>query len=140
MKIDKLVRNLRHVEQGYAEKHYSVGEVRVCDMAKDCADALESLSADLAPFQAAAAEYGIDAQTMLTLARSQIATAKENVRLREENEELRENFADYVCSGVPNPAPYCANKADACVDKLGWCANGSKECKGFSPDPPQKGE
>jgi len=42
----ELVKNLRHVEEGYAEKHYSVGEVRVCDMAKDCADALESLTAE----------------------------------------------------------------------------------------------
>jgi hypothetical protein len=56
MKVDELVRNLRHVEQGYAEKHYGVGEVRVCDMAKDCADAIEALTAELELYKTALKE------------------------------------------------------------------------------------
>ena len=38
---------------------------------------------------ALAAEYGIDAKTMLTLARSQIQTTKSNIKLMEENDQLR---------------------------------------------------
>lgn len=47
--------------------------------------------------------------------------------------ELRENFIDYVCSGVSNLAPYCANKSGFCVNARGWCIEGSGACKGFSP-------
>ena len=34
--------------------------------------------------------------------------------------ELRENFVDFVCSGVPNVAPYCLNRCDGCCDAYGW--------------------
>lgn len=51
----------------------------------------------------------------------------------EKYNDLAEDFIDYVCSGSPNPAPYCANACEKCVDRLGWCANGSDECKGFRP-------
>ena len=44
---------------------------------------------------------------------------------------IREDFVDYVCSGVPNPAPYCGNATEKCVDARGWCVN--SECKGFTP-------
>lgn len=47
--------------------------------------------------------------------------------------ELRENFIDFVCSGVTNPAPYCKNKFAGCVNKRGWCAD-DKYCRGFTPD------
>ena len=45
--------------------------------------------------------------------------------------DLRDDFIDYVCSGVPNPAPYCRNATEKCVDARGWCVN--SECKGFAP-------
>lgn len=51
----------------------------------------------------------------------------------EEYNDLAEDFIDYVCSGSPNPAPYCANACERCVDRRGWCENGSDECKGFRP-------
>ena len=53
--------------------------------------------------------------------------------LRNIIEDLREDFVDYVCSGTPNPAPYCRNASEKCVDRMGWCSNGSDECKGFFP-------
>lgn len=52
--------------------------------------------------------------------------------LIEQYEELREAFVDYVCSGVNNPAPYCTNRCDECVDGRGWCAY--QRCRGFNPD------
>lgn len=45
--------------------------------------------------------------------------------------DLRDDFIDYVCSGVPNPAPYCGNATEKCVDARGWCVN--SECNGFTP-------
>ena len=48
--------------------------------------------------------------------------------------ELCEMFMDYVCSGVPNPAPFCENACDECLNAYGWCSNGENEaCKGFVP-------
>lgn len=45
--------------------------------------------------------------------------------------DLRDDFIDYVCSGVPNPAPYCGNATEKCVDARGWCVK--NECNGFTP-------
>ena len=47
--------------------------------------------------------------------------------------DLRENFIDYVCSGTCNVAPYCLNRCEGCVDRVGWCSQGSDECHGFNP-------
>lgn len=55
-----------------------------------------------------------------------------NVVSKEQYEELREAFVDYVCSGVPNLAPYCKNRCDECVDGRGWCTY--QRCRGFNPD------
>lgn len=49
----------------------------------------------------------------------------------EKYNELREAFIGYVCSGVPNPAPYCKNRCEECVDGRGWCKESF--CKGFCP-------
>jgi hypothetical protein len=53
--------------------------------------------------------------------------------LREQYHDLRENFIDYVCSGSCNVAPYCLNRCEGCVDRVGWCSQGSDECHGFNP-------
>jgi hypothetical protein len=53
--------------------------------------------------------------------------------LREMYHDLRENFIDYVCSGTCNTAPYCLNRCEECVDKRGWCEQGSDKCHGFNP-------
>ena len=50
----------------------------------------------------------------------------------EKYNDLREAFIDFVCSGVHNPAPYCKNRCDGCVDKYGCCTY--KQCNGFNPD------
>lgn len=46
--------------------------------------------------------------------------------------DLREAFVDYVCTGVPNPAPYCTNRRPECIDGHGWCR--TENCRGFNPD------
>jgi hypothetical protein len=53
-------------------------------------------------------------------------------RLVEAYHELRENFVDFVCSGIPNVAPYCLNRCDGCCDAYGWCRQ-SDRCQGFNP-------
>ena len=50
----------------------------------------------------------------------------------EKYNELREALVDFVCSGVHNPAPYCKNRCDECVDDRGWCTY--RRCNGFNPD------
>ena len=55
-----------------------------------------------------------------------------NVIPREQYEDLRESFVDFVCSGTNNPAPYCKNRCDECVDSRGWCTY--RRCNGFNPD------
>lgn len=32
--------------------------------------------------------------------------------------ELRDDFISYVCSGVPNPSPFCKNRCANCVDAV----------------------
>ena len=55
-----------------------------------------------------------------------------NVVSKEKYEELREAFVDFVCSGVHNPAPYCKNSCNECVDSYGYCTY--RRCTGFNPD------
>ena len=55
-----------------------------------------------------------------------------NVVSKEQYEELREDFVDLVCSGTNNPAPYCKNRRDECVDWYGYCTY--NKCNGFNPD------
>ena len=57
---------------------------------------------------------------------------KENIDFKEQYNELRENFVDLVCSGTNNPAPYCKNRCNECVDWYGYCTY--NRCNGFNPD------
>lgn len=57
---------------------------------------------------------------------------KENIDFKEQYDELRENFIDLVCSGTNNPAPYCKNRRNECVDWYGYCTY--NRCNGFNPD------
>ena len=59
--------------------------------------------------------------------------AKRYEALIEMYHDLRENFIDYVCSGIPNVAPYCLNKCEDCVTAHGWCKFASDKCRGFNP-------
>lgn len=79
-------------------------------------------------------------QGAMRLARSKIENAptvdaveaEKYNRLLEMYHELRENFVDFVCSGIPNVAPYCLNRCDGCCDAYGWCRQ-STLCQGFNP-------
>ena len=53
-------------------------------------------------------------------------------RLFTEFHELRDAFVDYVCSGIPNPSPFCKNKRHGCCDSYGWCKH-DDQCTGFNP-------
>lgn len=53
-------------------------------------------------------------------------------RLFTEFHELRDSFVDYVCSGIPNPSPFCKNKRHGCCDSYGWCKH-DDQCTGFNP-------
>lgn len=59
--------------------------------------------------------------------------AKRYMELVEMYNDLREGFVDYVCSGIPNVAPYCINICKECVDLRGWCKSNSDKCRGFNP-------
>lgn len=47
--------------------------------------------------------------------------------------DLCDDFTDFVIGGVPNAAPYCANRREKCVDGRGWCDGDNRVCKGFFP-------
>ena len=51
--------------------------------------------------------------------------------LGQSRNDLKDDFTDYVCSGVDNPAPYCGNMTEECCDVRGWCI--TAKCKGFYP-------
>lgn len=52
-------------------------------------------------------------------------------QVKRERDALIEDFADYVTGGVPNPAIFCKNRCNKCVDMREWCTG--KNCKGFYP-------
>lgn len=51
--------------------------------------------------------------------------------VKRERDALIEAFVDYVTGGVPNPAIFCKNRCNKCVDMRSWCTG--KDCKGFYP-------
>ena len=102
--------------------------------------------------------YGSDVEELLLEAATALCTLQaENEKLREKIEDARlegyvkglgemsaeleqviaergaliEDFVDYVTDGVPNPAIFCKNRCNKCVDMRGWCTG--KNCKGFYP-------
>lgn len=48
--------------------------------------------------------------------------------------DLVDDFISYVSLGVPNPAPYCSNACEGCMDARGWCREDRANCKGFEPN------
>jgi uncharacterized paraquat-inducible protein A len=83
MNAEEIVRALRENAEWCDANEY---EAPLCmgDNQRAAADLIESLQAQLAKYDEVAAEYGIDGQTVLTLAKSQIATAADNVKLMEQ--------------------------------------------------------
>lgn len=68
-----------------------------------------------------------------------IELQKQYIELREQYDkiftefhELRDAFIDYVCSGIPNPSPFCKNRCEGCLNSWGWCQS-TDACKGFNP-------
>lgn len=80
----------------------------------------ERLSAEVQVYHSAAALYGVDPMTMLTLAKSQIKTCADNIRLMEKMENVLNMFkyvpkdltSDEVCRAISHydgdgSKPYC---------------------------------
>lgn len=80
----------------------------------------EQLSAEVQVYHNAAALYGVDPMTMLTLAKSQIKTCADNIRLMEKMENVLNMFkyvpkdltSDEVCRAISHydgdgSKPYC---------------------------------
>lgn len=68
---------------------------------------------------ALAAEYGIDAKTMLTLAKSQIQTAKSNIELSEKLETAIDDLKYYLENNEENGVVYVPKFAIEKIIKQG---------------------
>lgn len=87
---------------------------------KELKEKCERLSAEVQVYHSAAALYGVDPMTMLTLAKSQIKTCADNIRLMEKMENVLNMFkyvpkdltSDEVCRAISHydgdgSKPYC---------------------------------
>ena len=87
---------------------------------KELKEKCEQLSAEVQVYHSAAALYGVDPMTMLTLAKSQIKTCADNIRLMEKMENVLNMFkyvpkdltSDEVCRAISHydgdgSKPYC---------------------------------
>jgi len=85
MNADEVIKALRN------DSHFGcpVWHEKCTQLNERAADIIESLQSQLAEYREAAEEYGIDAKTMLELAKSQIKTAKQNAELQDELSEYR---------------------------------------------------
>ena len=76
--------------------------------------------------------YAFDAATALSTLQEENEKLRAELNLvKRECDALTEDFVDYVTGGVPNPAIFCKNRCNKCVDMRGWCTG--KNCKGFYP-------
>jgi len=80
MNADETVRELRNVQQKHENDHVFTGEIRISDMARDCAALIESLQAQL-----------VDYHHMSRLVDGKMS---ENQRLRRINERLQAQLAE----------------------------------------------
>ena len=99
------------------------GMMRVTEndsVVKELKKRCEQLAAEVQTYHNAAALYGIDPMTMLTLAKSQIKTCADNIRLMEKMESVLDMFkwvpkdltANEVCRAITHydgdgSKPYC---------------------------------
>ena len=87
---------------------------------------------DCTPFECGVFGLLDDAATALsTLQAENEKLCAELEQMKAERDALTEDFVDYVTGGVPNPAIFCKNRCNKCVDMRGWCTG--KDCKGFYP-------
>lgn len=75
----------------------------------------------------------VDVEDILSAPVVDFVNRKLYYSLLDDFNELLDDFTDYVCSGVNNPAQYCANACTECVDRHGWCSGSGDVCKGFYP-------
>ena len=125
MDIEKLIERLY-------KHHTDWGEGRtqdffeVCLDCKDAATALSTLQAENEKLR-----EKIEDARLEGYAKGLGEMSAELEQVIAERGALIEDFVDYVTDGVPNPAIFCKNRCNKCVDMRGWCTG--KNCKGFYP-------
>jgi hypothetical protein len=135
MNADEIVRALRCVQEKHRNDRLLTFQTDVSAMARDAADMIESLQAQLAEYDEIAAEYGIDGKTMLTLAKSQLKTAQDNVELMEQLEESQRR-ADAAVEDLrkldcrePFGGKHCTHKSE-CYEENRKIGGNYPECGG----------
>lgn len=123
MDIEKLIKRLR-TESLYADK----ASLEIMELCMEAATALSTLQVENEKLR-------VEAEGMRS---NWYKSVEEIKKLRAELEQVKrdrdaliEDFVDYVTGGVPNPAIFCKNRCNKCVDMRGWCTG--KDCKGFYP-------
>lgn len=121
MKIEKLIDRLR-TESLYADK----ASLEIMELCMGAATALSTLQAENEKLR-----EKIEDARLEGYAKGLGEMSAELEQVIAERGALIEDFVDYVTDGVPNPAIFCKNRCNKCVDMRGWCTG--KNCNGFYP-------
>lgn len=121
MDIEKLIERLR-TESLYADK----ASLEIMDLCMDAATALSTLRVENEKLREKIEDARLEGYVK---GLGEMSAELEQVIA--ERGTLIEDFVDYVTDGVPNPAIFCKNRCNKCVDMRGWCTG--KNCKGFYP-------
>lgn len=121
MDIEKLIDRLS-TESLYADK----ASLEIMELCMDAATALSTLQAENEKLR-----EKIEDARLEGYAKGLGEMSAELEQVIAERGALIEDFVDYVTDGVPNPAIFCKNRCNKCVDMRGWCTG--KNCKGFYP-------
>ena len=121
MDIEKLIDRLS-TESLYADK----ASLEIMELCMEAATALSTLQAENEKLR-----EKIEDARLEGYAKGLGEMSAELEQVIAERGALIEDFVDYVTDGVPNPAIFCKNRCNKCVDMRGWCTG--KNCKGFYP-------
>ena len=121
MDIEKLIDRLS-TESLYADK----ASLEIMELCMDAATVLSTLQAENEKLR-----EKIEDARLEGYAKGLGEMSAELEQVIAERGALIEDFVDYVTDGVPNPAIFCKNRCNKCVDMRGWCTG--KNCKGFYP-------
>lgn len=120
MDIENLIADLQEISQKNSISHYKR------DRCAAAATALSALQAENERLR-----EKIEDARLEGYAKGLGEMSAELEQVKAERDALIEDFVDYVTDGVPNPAIFCKNRCNKCVDMRGWCTG--KNCKGFYP-------
>ena len=128
MDIEKLIEQYRQAADKWEKRHPITGtfDLRVQDALRDAATALSTLQAENKKLREKIEDARLEGYVK---GLGEMSAELEQVIA--ERGALIEDFVDYVTDGVSNPAIFCKNRCNKCVDMRGWCTG--KNCKGFYP-------